>query len=80
MVDLDPLDEADTDELHGILTRHGQETESALVGVLLGDWPSSRGRFTKVMPKDYKRVMQLTAQAIEQGIDPMVLVMGGGRG
>lgn len=37
-------------------------------------------RFTKVMPKDYKRVMQLTAQAVEQGLDPMVLVMGGGRG
>jgi len=60
--------------------RHGEETESALIGVLLGDWPAARGRFTKVMPKDYKRVMQLTAQAVEQGLDPMVLVMGGGRG
>lgn len=80
MVDLDPLDEDDADEVHAILRRHEQETESALVGVLLGDWPATRGRFTKVMPKDYKRVMQLTAQAVEQGLDPMVLVMGGGRG
>ena len=80
MVDLDPLDEDDAIELNAILRRHEQETESALVGAILGDWPAARGRFTKVMPKDYKRVMQLTAQAVEQGLDPMVLVMGGGRG
>jgi len=80
MVDLDPLGDHDMDELLGILRRHAEETDSALAGALLDDWPSARGRFTKVMPKDYKRVMRLQAQAVEQGLDPMVLVMGGGRG
>ena len=80
MVDLDPLGEQDEAELMAILRQHAEETESVPARELLGDWARSAGRFTKVMPKDYKRVMQLQAQAVEQGLDPMVLVMGGGRG
>ena len=29
------------------------------------------------MPKDYKRVLRLRAEAQEKGMDPMVAVMGG---
>ena len=80
MVDLDDLGEQDQAELFAIVRQHAEETDSVPASELIGDWDRSVGRFTKVMPKDYKRVMRLQAQAVEQGLDPMVLVMGGGRG
>ncbi|MFA7323715.1 MAG: glutamate synthase large subunit [Candidatus Nanopelagicales bacterium] len=80
MIDLDPLTSTDADELHAIVQKHFEETDSAVAQQLLADWITALGRFTKVMPKDYKRVLQLTQQAIDEGLDPLVFVMGGGRG
>ncbi len=80
MVDLEPLAAADMDELQAIVERHAEETGSRLAASILSDWDATRGRFTKVMPRDYKRVLQLTEQAQEQGVDLMELVMGGSRG
>ena len=77
MVDLDPLSADDVGRLHAILRRHAEETESVLAMELLAEWPSSARRFTTVMPKDYKRVLRLRAEAEEKGMDPMVAVMGG---
>jgi len=80
MIDLDPLTSADAEELHEILQKHYEATESSVAHLLLEDWITGLGRFTKVMPKDYKRVLQLTQQAVDEGLDPLVFVMGGGRG
>ena len=80
MVDLDPLSDADAEQLEGIVRRHAEETDSQVAWALLADWESSIERFTKVMPRDYKRVLQMSQRADEQGIDPLVLVMGGGHG
>ena len=80
MIDLDPLTSADAEELHQILQKHYEATESSVAHLLLDDWITGLGRFTKVMPKDYKRVLQLTQQAVDEGLDPLVFVMGGGRG
>ena len=77
MVDLDPLSTEDLDLLHGLIRRHSEETESAGAAALLADWTSAAERFTKVMPKDYKRVLRLRAEAEERRADPMVAVMGG---
>ena len=77
MVDLDPLSAEDIGRLHGLLRRHAEETESQLAMELLADWPAASRRFTTVMPKDYKRVLRLRAEAEEKGMDPMVAVMGG---
>jgi glutamate synthase (NADPH/NADH) large chain len=76
MVDLDPLDAADVERVRELLQRHMEETESARAADLLAGWPDAAGRFTKVMPRDYKRVLRLRADAIEKGLDPMVAVMG----
>jgi len=76
MVDLDPLDAADVERVRELLQRHMEETESARAANLLAGWPEAAGRFTKVMPRDYKRVLRLRADAIEKGLDPMVAVMG----
>ena len=77
MVDLDPLSEEDVEIVHGLVRRHTEETESLSSTELLADWPAASARFTKVMPKDYKRVLRLRAEAEEKGVDPMVAVMGG---
>jgi glutamate synthase (NADPH/NADH) large chain len=77
MVDLDPLSAEDIGRLHAILRQHEEETGSDVARALLADWPASARRFTTVMPKDYKRVLRLRAEAEEKGMDPMVAVMGG---
>jgi glutamate synthase (NADPH) large chain len=77
MIDLDPLTDADISELHGIIARHEEETGSLIAAELLTDWTDSVQRFTKVMPKDFKRVILLREQAIARGEDPILAVMGG---
>jgi glutamate synthase (NADPH/NADH) large chain len=80
MVDLDPLDDMDVERLQAVVRRHAEETESEVALRLLADWDTAIARFTKVMPRDYKRVLLLSERASEQGLDPLVLVMGGGHG
>jgi glutamate synthase (NADPH/NADH) large chain len=53
MVDLDPLEEGDRETLRQMLTEHIQETGSTVAEGLL----DQLDRFTKVMPRDYKRVL-----------------------
>ena len=77
MIDLDPLSADDVEELHELIRRHAEETESAGAAALLADWGAAARRFTKVMPKDYKRVLRVRADAEERGLDPLVAVMGG---
>jgi glutamate synthase (NADPH/NADH) large chain len=69
LVDLQPLDEADSCLLHELVARHRAETESAVAWRLLQDWPSSAARFTKVMPRDYARVLAVRTQAEVEGLD-----------
>ncbi len=58
MVDLEKLDDAeDLDLVHGLLSRHQEYTGSTVAKKILKDWPAVAGKFVKVMPKDYKRVL-----------------------
>ena len=77
MVDLDPLDPADLDQVRSLLMRHAEETDSAVAAGLLSDWQGAGHRFTKVMPRDFKRVLRLREQALARGEDPILAVMGG---
>ncbi len=59
MVDLEPLTEhADLLLLRDLLIQHAGYTGSRVAARLLGDWESSIGKFVKVMPRDYRRVLQ----------------------
>ena len=80
MVDLEQPSAEDLDRLHGLLRDHAEETGSTVASELLADWPASASRFTLVMPRDYKRVLLLAAEAEEKGMDPMVAIMGGVNG
>jgi len=51
-------DETDITELKELVEKHLQYTGSEVARRLLEDWASSLGRFIKVMPTDYKRVLE----------------------
>ena len=78
MVELESLDESDKDFLSSILKDYLEETDSPLAMQLLKD--KDFKKFTKVMPREYKRVLQAQAKAKKDGTDPMEAVMEVSRG
>jgi glutamate synthase (NADPH/NADH) large chain len=80
MVDLDPLSADDHAFLREIVQRHLDETGSAVAEKLLAHWDTSVERFGKVMPRDYKRVLQARARAEAEGRDVDEAVMTATRG
>ncbi|GAB3981927.1 glutamate synthase large subunit [Actinoallomurus acanthiterrae] len=75
MVDLDPLGDDDRAYLRDIVERHRAETGSTVAAALLADWDDAVGRFAKVMPRDYKRVLDARAAAEAEGRDADQAVM-----
>ncbi len=75
MVQLEPLDDEDREFLLTAMRRHLEETESAVAEALLADPDTALERFGKVMPTDYKRVLQARAAAELEGRDPVAAVM-----
>ncbi|HEY6737954.1 MAG TPA: hypothetical protein VI076_03825, partial [Actinopolymorphaceae bacterium] len=69
MVDLEVLDAADRERLHQLVAAHTEATDSAVGRRLLDQWDQAVERFTKVMPKDYKRVLEARARAEAEGRD-----------
>jgi glutamate synthase (NADPH/NADH) large chain len=80
MVDLDPLDELDQEWLRDVLRRHQAETGSTLAGAVLDRWYTTVRHFKKVMPKDYKRVLDAMARAEAEGADVDEAVMAAAAG
>ncbi len=78
MVDLDQVEEDDAKFVREVVERHHAETGSAVAARLLADWDP--GRFTKVMPKDYKRVLSAASQAEREGRDINEAVMAAAHG
>ena len=52
------------------LTRHIKLTGSTVAQKLLAQWNDTRARFVKVMPRDYKRVLQAEAKARAESREP----------
>ncbi len=75
MVDLEPLDSSDQDELLELVKQHFAETGSAVAEGLLDNWIGQVEQFVKVMPTDYKRVLLAQAAAEAQGTDPIAAIM-----
>ena len=66
--------------LADLVRRHRDETESTVARKLLQDWPAALERFTKVMPKDFKRVLAAQAQAERDGRDVNEAIMEAAHG
>jgi glutamate synthase (NADPH/NADH) large chain len=75
MVELQALDEDDLDWLHGMLQAHVDATDSAVGQRILADWTGEQQHFAKVMPRDYKRVLEAIADAERTGTDPEEAIM-----
>lgn len=67
MVEIEELDEADSEALREIVEAHLAETGSTVAKALLADWDPSR--FGKIMPTDYKRVLRAAESARLEGRD-----------
>ncbi|MGH3803061.1 MAG: glutamate synthase-related protein, partial [Pseudonocardiaceae bacterium] len=80
MVDLDPLADEDRAFLADAVARHHVETGSAVAHALLADWDTAVDRFGKVMPKDFKRVLEAQAAAQRDGRDVNDAIMEAAHG
>jgi glutamate synthase (NADPH/NADH) large chain len=80
MVDLEQPTAEELDELRGIVERHRAETGSAVATAVLADWDTRSGAFTKIMPRDYKRVLEATREAELTGRDVDEAIMEAARG
>jgi glutamate synthase (NADPH) large chain len=66
MVDLDPLDETDVDQLKHLIVRHRELTGSPRAQAILEQWSTTLPRFVKVFPHDYKRVQAEATRAAKR--------------
>lgn len=80
MVDVETLDDDDSEFVHGIVQAHVDATDSAVGQRVLADWPQQQRHFVKVMPRDYKRVLQAIAEAERDGVDIDKAIMAASHG
>ena len=64
LVDLEPLiARDDVAQVKALIEKHLRYTGSAVAARVLDNWPSAQADFVKVMPRDYKRVLEQRQQA-----------------
>jgi glutamate synthase (NADPH/NADH) large chain len=83
MVELESLvDESEIWLVHGMVERHHRHTGSALAKRVLDNWELMVPRFVKVMPTDYKRVLQArrAARRPPESFAEQLQQTAGGRG
>ena len=64
-LELEDLTKADITELRELIENHRQYTGSTVAQKILANWKDELSRFVKVMPTDYKRVLQEMAEEQE---------------
>ncbi len=79
MVILENLDDDDSEWLMNLLARYVEETSSNHAEKLLSDWKNTVTAFTKVVPVDYKRVLEAAEAAKSAGLDETEAVMAASR-
>jgi glutamate synthase domain-containing protein 3 len=51
-------DEAETRQVHTLITRHYQYTQSEVARRLLDNWDDYVGKFVKVLPSEYRKILE----------------------
>jgi glutamate synthase (NADPH/NADH) large chain len=69
LVELGPVTDDAAGELEDLVRAHLEETGSAVAEELLGEWETSLTRFTEVIPRDFRIVMDAKAKAEADGLD-----------
>ena len=81
MVDLEPLVLiADVEEVKDLLARHIRYTESPVALRIFEQWAEFQPKFVKVMPKDYRRILEAIKKAQETGVSVDKAVMEAAHG
>ena len=80
LVDVEPLDHEDRSWLAEVVEQHLRETGSAVAERLLADWDQAVQEMVKVVPRDFRRVMEATERAIAQGESVEAAVMAASHG
>jgi len=80
MVDLEECDDEDVAFLAEMLARHQAETGSEVAARVLAGWPRAALRFVKVMPRDYKRVLEAMRAAEATGVAAEDAIMAAAHG
>ena len=60
MIGLEPLDKEDEIELQKLIKSHASETKSSKAIGILENWDEAKSNFIKVIPHDYKAVLEKT--------------------
>jgi glutamate synthase (NADPH/NADH) large chain len=68
-LDLFPLDEKDQAQVFSLLERHALETGSKLAERMIANFSAEVGHFTKLLPRDYAKVIAIQAKATAAGED-----------
>jgi glutamate synthase (ferredoxin) len=68
MVGLEKMDSEESEELRQLVKRHAELTKSQRAFGILSAWDEMAPKFVKVMPKDYKRVLQALRKAQQEGL------------
>ena len=68
MADIEPLDEEDRETVYDMIQKHAGYTNSQKATKILTNWQEFAPKFVKVMPRDYKRVLQAIKNAIAEGL------------
>ena len=69
MVDLEKINDDDESEIvRALIQKHADMTMSQKAHKILADWKTYLPKFVKVMPRDYKRVLQAIAKAEADGL------------
>ena len=81
MVDLDELvDDEDCQTVRMLLKKHVNFTKSTVAKNILDNWNNYQSKFIKIMPKDYKRVLEAIKKAREIGASEDEAVMEAAQG
>ncbi len=80
MVDVGPVHDADAEFLLDLLARYREQTGSPVAAGLLADPDGALARFSRVLPRDYQRVLAATRRARQDGHDVAEAVMAAARG
>ncbi len=80
LVDLEDCDPDDLTWVHGALERHVAYTGSTVAATLLSRWARASDEFAKVMPRDYRRVLEAQRAAEESGEQVETAVMAASHG
>ena len=67
LVDLQPVPAEDSELLLAIVSKFFAETGSKIADSLMKDWQKSLTRFTRVMPRDYARILKVISSAKSSG-------------